>query len=675
MENKYFTKTIFKKSLLCPTTVYYYDKGDEYINNEIGNDFIKSLMEGGYQVEFLAKDYYPSGINLKNLSMEDNVRQTKTLIAQKGDRILFEPIFEINGFLVRVDILEKSGNTLKIIEIKAKGFDFENDGTSTFINSRTLKSGNPQLKKEWEEYVLDVAFQKYVLSLVYPSKNIESYLYMLDKNAQTSVDGIHQKYLVKENYEVEILEGSVGQPIMNTIGLDEVFEVVNLFDDNFKNFNGMSFINYINFVKSNYLNGNKIKHPIGGYCKNCPFYTTEETENKKSGFLTCWSEHTGLSKDEIKNNPTVLDIWNFRKKDEMIGNSVYLIKDIDVDDEYQSLKIYGKIKGEGVFETTNRQGIQIQKVLENDKTIAVFEESLKEEMDKWVYPLNMIDFETTTAAIPFNMHLHPYESIAYQFSHHVVYEDGTIEHKGQYLHDKRGQFPSFDFIRQLKKSLESNEGSIFMYSPHENSILNHILRQLYSPLGALEKDKDELIEFIKTITTSNSRTISELGLSDDIQPWVGKRSLIDMWSVLKNYYYNPLTNGSNSIKYVLPAILESSNFLRAKYSQPVYGVYGCKSLNFKNHTWLHLDEKGKIINPYKMLPPLFEDVTDSNGFITGERLANGGDAMVAYAKLQFSQMKDEERTAVMNGLLKYCELDTLAMVMIYEHWYYDIIKK
>lgn len=672
--NKYFTKSIFKKSLLCPTIVYYIDKKDEYINNEISNDFIKSLMEGGYQVEFLAKDYYPSGINLKNLSIEDNIKQTKEILSKKGNQILFEPIFEIDGFLVRLDILEKIGNTLKIIEIKAKGFDFNDDPIKSFVNSRTFKNGNPLLKKEWEEYVLDVAFQNYVVSLCHPSKNIESYFYMLDKNSKCSVDGLHMKYLVKENYDVEILDGSVGQPIMNIIQLDNVFNIVNLFDNNFKNFNGLSFIEYINFVKDIYLKGEKIKYKIGSHCKNCPFYTLEENDTKKSGFLTCWSEYTHKSKDEIKNNQTVLDIWNFRKKDEMIDNETFLIKDIKLD-EYESLKIKNEIKNEGIFEVSTRQGIQIKKVLENDNTIAVFNDSLKEEMDKWVYPLNMIDFETTTAAIPFNIHLHPYESIAYQFSHHVIYKDGKIEHKSQYLHTKRGEFPSFEFIRQLKKSLETNDGSIFMYSPHENSILNHILRQLYSELGALETDRYDLIEFIKSITTSNSKTISELGLSKEIQPWVGKRSLIDMWSILKDYYYNPLTKGSNSIKYVLPAILESSNYLKQKYSQPIYGTQNNISLNLKNHTWIHMDENGKIINPYKMLPPLFKDIENVDNFITSEKLANGGDAMVAYAKLQYSQMKDDERDAVINGLLKYCELDTLAMVMIWEHWNYDIIKK
>ena len=40
----------------------------------------------------------------------------------------------------------------------------------------------------------------------------------------------------------------------------------------------------------------------------------------------------------------------------------------------------------------------------------------------------------------------------------------------------------------------------------------------------------------------------------------------------------------------------------------------------------------------------------------------------AYAKMQFTQMSPEETDRVAQGLLKYCELDTLAMVMIWEYW-------
>lgn len=42
--------------------------------------------------------------------------------------------------------------------------------------------------------------------------------------------------------------------------------------------------------------------------------------------------------------------------------------------------------------------------------------------------------------------------------------------------------------------------------------------------------------------------------------------------------------------------------------------------------------------------------------------------MTAYARMQFGQMTEEECERVAKALLKYCELDTFAMVMLFEYW-------
>jgi len=42
--------------------------------------------------------------------------------------------------------------------------------------------------------------------------------------------------------------------------------------------------------------------------------------------------------------------------------------------------------------------------------------------------------------------------------------------------------------------------------------------------------------------------------------------------------------------------------------------------------------------------------------------------MTAYARMQFSEMSPKEREKLKPGLLRYCELDTLAMVMLHEGW-------
>ena len=42
--------------------------------------------------------------------------------------------------------------------------------------------------------------------------------------------------------------------------------------------------------------------------------------------------------------------------------------------------------------------------------------------------------------------------------------------------------------------------------------------------------------------------------------------------------------------------------------------------------------------------------------------------MIAYAKMQYYNMSDAERDEITRSLLRYCELDTLAMVMVHEHF-------
>ncbi len=47
-------------------------------------------------------------------------------------------------------------------------------------------------------------------------------------------------------------------------------------------------------------------------------------------------------------------------------------------------------------------------------------------------------------------------------------------------------------------------------------------------------------------------------------------------------------------------------------------------------------------------------------------MSHGGAAMLAYADLQRPDLPAAERLRLEGQLLRYCELDTLAMVMVYE---------
>ena len=62
----------------------------------------------------------------------------------------------------------------------------------------------------------------------------------------------------------------------------------------------------------------------------------------------------------------------------------------------------------------------------------------------------------------------------------------------------------------------------------------------------------------------------------------------------------------------------------------------------------------------KAISPLVPTVT------IPERIADGGAAMMAYAHLQQVELEPDEREALCQALLRYCELDTLVMVI--EAW-------
>jgi hypothetical protein len=263
-------------------------------------------------------------------------------------------------------------------------------------------------------------------------------------------------------------------------------------------------------------------------------------------------------------------------------------------------------------------------------------------------------------ALPFHKGRQPYEALAFQYSYHLMDAAGNIEHKSQYLNFEKGAFPNYEFVRHLKNDLAGVHGTIFRFHKHENTYLNLLYKQLYQETTATVPDKEELMAFIREITIPTKDTPGE--------KWTPTNNMQDLWDFVLLYFYSLHAKGSNSIKDILPAIIKSSNYLTEKYSNPIYATPSMPSLNLKEpHIWI---DATKGMNPYKTLPAIFDEKAmeeiEAEGNLSN--LDNGGAAMIAYAYLQFSDMTDAERELYRNALLRYCELDTMAMVMIWEYW-------
>lgn len=137
-----------------------------------------------------------------------------------------------------------------------------------------------------------------------------------------------------------------------------------------------------------------------------------------------------------------MEVWNFREKNLMESNRLFM-EDL-TEDDFKIEVLADKIS------SGERQWIQVEKSRDNDNSIYVEKNGLKTEMAKWKFPLHFIDFETSTVALPFTAGRRPYEQVAFQFSHHIYCEDGTIEHKSEFISNIAGEFPNFIFARALK---------------------------------------------------------------------------------------------------------------------------------------------------------------------------------------------------------------------------------
>lgn len=643
-KHRYLTKSGYKIGLSCPTKLYYTGK-NEYPDNKMNDPFMQALADGGHQVGELAKYYFPSGHDIATLEHDEAASQTEELLKQ-DEVIIYEAAIRHENLFIRIDVLVKKNDHFDLIEVKAKSYDSATE--PGFIG----KQGG--VNSKWKEYLHDVSFQNHVLSKAYPTASIDSYLMLADKRVKCGTDGLNQKISIKRDKKnrkgvsvsSSLTEDDLKTKILIQVPVNEAVHIIQ---------NEETFEDNIQIFSDNYKNDIKIESAIGSKCKKCEFIPTNEEESSglKSGFKECWTQQLNWKEGDF-NDHTVLDIWDFRKTDEFIEKNKIKLKDIVIDDiEIKEDKKPG-------LSRTQRQWKQIEMGKENNGEVYIDIDGLKAEMDSWTYPLHFIDFETSSVALPFHQGRRPYEGIAFQFSHHIVYENGDIEHANEYINTNRGEFPNFEFVRALKKAVGNDNGTIFRYADHENTYLNHIYKQINEQPSAID-DAEELCGFIKSITHSSN--------SAD-EKWTGSRDMVDMLQLVKRYYYSPETNGSNSIKAILPAILNSSIFLQEKYKSPIYGAAGrIKSLNFLDWTWVKY-ENDLIVDPYKLLPKLFKDVSDKDYVLLTEEddLKNGGAAMAAYARMQHEDISDYEVKELKKGLLKYCELDTFAMVMIYEGW-------
>ena len=230
------------------------------------------------------------------------------------------------------------------------------------------------------------------------------------------------------------------------------------------------------------------------------------------------------------------------------------------------------------FALTHFQNLQRNGLKNDEKHFD--KEAIKNIISPWEFPLYFFDFETIFPAIPVFDGTRPYQQVQFQYSLHILDEDGILSHK-EFLANpedfSNGENPLKQMVEQLRKDF-GDKGNIVTYNQSfEVGRLNELAQFFPEEANYLHQLVDRIVDLLPVFQGGNC--------------------------------YFPAMKNSASIKSVLPAI--------------------APDFTYEN---LEIQDGGSASS-------LFHESIE-NGIFTDENLRE--------------------------NLLKYCERDTLAMVIIYQ---------
>ena len=303
-----------------------------YPNTLDEDGYLQLLSDGGHIIGKLAQVLYPGGVEVTG-PLDEAVDRTARELT-KENVTLFEAAIPSGGMLVRVDILQKAGKELKIIEVKSKSFsssDFTDKGQTYF---RKKSNG-------WAEHIEDVAFQRLVVSRAFPEMNIETYLFLPDRGKTNTIEGLfgwfsvagddtHAGYNPPKIVFTNDANALIKDNFMTLVDIGELVEEVTPEIEN---------------VVPRYLESisrsERIIEPPAVKCSKCEYKKTDQ-RHPGSGFEICW-------KEAAFTKPHILDLGylgNFNRNgqiDALISSGKSSLYDVPTElamDQYHNRSYY-----------------------------------------------------------------------------------------------------------------------------------------------------------------------------------------------------------------------------------------------------------------------------------------------------------------------------------------------
>jgi hypothetical protein len=604
------SKSDYTLARTCDTKLYF--RENRFPDTRASSPYLQLLADGGFMVDALARAQRADGVLLEPTwdAVADFAKTCELL--ERDTVTIFQATLLSGKRFARVDIIEKRGDDVSLIEVKAKSFDrvahaddLAAGGKGEF---RAKRKPHAHLAA-WLPKFEDLTFQVLMFEKLFPAVRVRPYIVLIDKTKRTTLDGAPRFFEIVRQTRADgstpaytaHFTGDASDitklDVLTTVDAsDDVSSLRAEVDAEAARFEALIDKPFDSYITT-----------LGTKCSECEFRVDASVD--RNGFAQCWGPMATVT-------PHILDLQSIGKVQD--ANGAPIIESLTRDGKASLFDIPMdrlKKKDGTVGPQAERQ---IRQITHAKSGVEWIDASLKDSLAGLRYPMHFIDFEASRLAIPYHAKMRPYGQVAFQWSVHTVDAPGAPPRHTEWL-NAADEWPNMTFARSLRDVIGESD-TVLAWSPFERSQLNEIAR--------------EHPQFVPR--------------NESLELWVDaltKARIFDLHKCAVDQYYHPGMGGRTSIKVVLDALWKSDATMRGQLK-----------------AWTGRDVPASE-DPYHALPPLEidgvrQDVREGTGAMRAyEAMMYGVERADPHAKAKWRKL-----------LLQYCELDTLSMVLIFEYW-------
>lgn len=542
-------------------------------------------------------------------------RQTEEWV-RSPDAIIYGGIIAWKTYRARIPLLLRRDEQLELFQIHGKLWK----SAGRTLGREHLLNGS------FLPVIREAAYRKWLLTQVRPELELNLTLCFPNANFRAECSGLYDRVAsgVAQPEDVEGLFVNVdaSEAVDALIkGEGEPYQDLHTW------FNDSSFDHQLQMLGSLVTTDRTPPFQVTRACKACRFRTDRAISEDRS----CWDLHLKGDGDWHYPDKHVYELVGVGN-DQEIGQQNHLQEEVPL---HQGLDTFQKVKEASRETITMQQRRVLQLLSARDLPVPQhwFKRDLLRKVRHLRWPLHFLDFESATSPVPLASGAGPYQPVVFQYSCHTLYEDGRLEHHHWLDSDRTGETHK-RLSRKLLSIPDIFRGTILHYSPFEKQVLKKLWRD---SVNGPDPDPD---------LADRLRTLYE----GDVEGSVGSpgERYCDMGAWVRDYYYNMEMSSGLGLKEVLYSVLKTSPVLQSLYGKPL--CFDGEEITLVR--W----EGGTLSDPYHLMGDESAQVMD------------GASAMYAWLHARTATCPESERNRIHRALRRYCMLDTLALVMLCQHF-------